>query len=107
MEIQVRTDRALKGGQDLAAFVGYELVAGLGACAVRVLSALVELSEDTPEHGPSRLRCHLEVRPRDHEPVIVSRLAVSGDAAIRGAVEDMRNVLERMFSRIDGRIGHG
>jgi hypothetical protein len=107
VEIQVRTDRALKGGQDLAAFVGYELVAGLGTCAERVLSALVELTEDPSGDDPSRLRCQLEVWPRDHAPVIVSRLAANGDAAVRGAVEDMRHVLERMFRRIDGRIGHG
>ena len=107
MEIQVLTDRALRGGQDLAAFVGYELLAGLGASADRVLRALVELSEDTSEQGPSRLRCQLEVWPQDHAPVIVSRLAANGDAAVRGAVEDMRHVLERMFRRIDGRIGHG
>lgn len=107
MEIQVRTDRALRDGQELATFVGYELVAGLGACATRVLSALVELSEDGTTSSPSRLRCQLEVWPLDHAPVAVSRLAATGDAAVRGAVEDMRHVLERMFRRIDGHSGPG
>jgi hypothetical protein len=108
MEIQVRTDRALRGGHELATFVGYEIVAGLGACAIRVMSALVELTEDSPTaHGPARLRCKLEVRPHGHAPVVVSRLASSGDAAVRGAVEDMRHVLERMFRRIDGHTGPG
>ncbi len=106
MEIQVRTDRALRGGHELATFVGYEVVAGLGACAVRVISALVELTEDqATTDRPAVLRCQLEVRPHGHAPVIVSRLAADGDAAVRGAVEDMRNVLERMFRRIDGHTG--
>jgi len=106
MEIQVSTDRALRGGRELAAFVGYEIVAGLGACADRVISALVELTEDRPTtDSPARLRCQLEVRPHGHAPVIVSRLASDGDTAVRGAVEDMRHVLERMFRRIDGRTG--
>jgi hypothetical protein len=108
MEIQVSTDRALKGGRELAAFVGYEVVAGLGAVADRVISALVELTEDeSTEEGSSRLRCQLEVRPRGHAPVVVARFAATGDTAVRGAVEDMRRVLERMFNRIDGHTGPG
>jgi len=106
MEIQVRTDRALRGGHELATFVGYEIVAGLGACAARVISALVELTEDrATAQGPAGLRCQLEVRPHGHAPVVVSRMAADGDAAVRGAVEDMRHVLERMFRRIDGHTG--
>jgi len=35
--------------------------------------------------------------------VMVTRLAATGDAAVHGAVDDMRRVLERMFHRIDGR----
>jgi hypothetical protein len=106
MEIQVSTDRALRGGRELAAFVGYEIVAGLGAFADRVISAMVELTEDqSPAEGSTRLRCQLEVRPRGHASVVVSRFAATGDTAVRGAVEDMRHVLERMFNRIDGHTG--
>jgi hypothetical protein len=108
MEIQVSTDRALRGGRELAAFVGYEIVAGLGSFADRVTSALVELTEDKPApEGSTRLRCQLEVRPLGHAPIVVSRLAATGDTAVRGAVQDLSHVLERMFSRIDGHAGPG
>jgi len=104
MEVQVRTDRHVPGGRELASFVGYELLAGLGACAARVACAYVQVSlvgrPCDREHG---MRCELEVRPRDHAPVMVTRLAATGDAAVHGAVDDMRRVLERMFHRIDGR----
>lgn len=103
MEIKVRTDRAMRDGQQLASFVGYEVVAGLGACAARVASALVELTEETTDaaRGKPVLRCQLEVWPLGHAPVVVSRLASTGEAAVSGAVADMRHVLERMFRRID------
>ena len=103
MEIQVRTDRALAAGPELASFVGYEIVAGLGACTARVVSAFVELTQDTSSvRRPGVLCCQLEVRPHGHAPVVVSRFAGDGDAAVRGAVADMRHLLERMFRRIDG-----
>lgn len=106
MEIKVRTDRAVRNGQELASFVGYEVVAGLGSCATRVASALVEITDETTSTVPG-LRCQLEVWPLGHAPVIVSRLAATGEAAVSGAVEDMRHVLERMFRRLDGRPRRG
>jgi hypothetical protein len=104
MEIEVCTDRSVRETGDLASFAGYEVLAGLGPCADRVASARVELSvASTAERGRTRLRCQFEVRPLGHAPLAVSRLAATGDAAVRGAVDDMRHVLERMFRRIDGR----
>jgi hypothetical protein len=104
MDIVVRADRQVHDTGDLASFVGYEVLAGLGPCADRVASARVELSvARAAERGHTRLRCQFEVRPEDHAPLAVSRLASTGDAAVRGAVDDMRHVLERMFRRIDSR----
>jgi hypothetical protein len=104
MDIEVRTDRSVEERGDLSRFVGYEVLAGLGPCADRVASAQVELTvASTAERGRTRLRCQFEVRPLGHPPLTVSRLAATGDAAVRGAVDDMRHVLERMFRRIDSR----
>jgi len=104
MEIQLRTDRHLRGVEELASFVGFEVVTGLGPCAARVASAHVHLTaESGARTGPPELRCLLEVRPRGHAPLAVTHRAPTNDAAIRGAVDDMRGVLERMFRRIDGR----
>lgn len=104
MEIQVRTDRRLLDVEELVAFIGLEVVAGLGPCARRVLSAQVHLIADqVAPHGQPDLRCLLEVCPRDHLPLAVTHRAPTRDAAIRGAIGDMRDVLERMFRRIDAR----
>ena len=109
MEIQVWADKDLRNSRELASFVGYEIVAGLGSCATRVASALVELTDETAERarGTTSLRCLLEVWPLGHAPVVVSRLSATGEGAVRGAVDDMRHVLERMFSRMDAPDGHG
>lgn len=104
MEIQVQTDRHIRGKEELISFIGTEVVAGLGACAERVMSVHVYLTaESVAPKGTADLRCLLEVRPRGHAPLAVTHRAPTKDAAVRGAVADMREVLERMFSRIDGR----
>lgn len=103
MEIQVRTDRQLRSGDELASFVGLELLAGLGPCAGRVLAASVHLSTDWNAHDGPALRCLLEVRPLGHAPLAVTHHARTHDDAVRAAAGDMRGLLERMFRRIDAR----
>jgi hypothetical protein len=104
MEIQVHTDRHVRGDEVLIAFVTSEVVTGLGACAGRVMSAHVHLTADSVTRtGSPDLRCMLEARPRGHSPLAVTHCASTKDAAVRGAVADMRSVLERMFQRIDAR----
>lgn len=102
MEILVGTDRDVPGRDELIAFVGFEVVAGLGPCASRVSNVHVHLSaEGGGRIGRASLRCRLEVRPDGHEPLAVMHRALNRDDAVRGAVGDMRGVLERMFRRID------
>jgi hypothetical protein len=103
VEIQVRTDQQLRTGDELAAFVGFELLAGLGPCAGRVLSACVHLTTDWSAHDGPVLRCVLEVNPLGHAPLVVTHRAPSREVAVQAAVGDMRGLLERMFRRIDAR----
>lgn len=104
MEIQVRTDRHVRGDETLIEFVAAEIVKGLGPCGARVTSAHVHLTADSVARpGSPDLRCLLEVRPRGHAPLAVIHGASTKDAAVRGAAADMRGVLERMFQRIDAR----
>ena len=105
MQIQVQTDHDVGGNDELTSFVGFEVLAGLGACAARVTSACAVLTTDSTRHpGPPALRGVLEVRPTGHAPLAVTRRAATTDAAVRAAVGDMRGLLERMFRRMDGRV---
>jgi hypothetical protein len=103
MDIQVRTDHHVRGKDELISFVMYEVLAGLGPCAHRVTTAHVHLSlENAAATEPKALRCLLEVRPSGHAPLAVMHRATTKDDAVRGAVSDMRGVLERIFARLDG-----
>jgi len=103
MEIQVHTDRHVAGDQGLSSFVTSEVVTGLGPCAARVMSVHVHLTEESgARKGAPDLRCLVEARPSGHAPLAVTHRASTKDAAVRGAVSDMREVLERMFRRLDG-----
>jgi hypothetical protein len=103
MEIQVHTDRHVRAAEELISYIGSEVLTGLGPCAERVMSAHIHLTaENDVRRGPTDLRCMLEMRPRGHAPLAVIHRASTRDAAIRGAINDMRGILERIFSRIDG-----
>ncbi len=104
MEIQVHTDRHVSGDEEFISFVASEVVNGLGPCARRVMGVHVHLAADriTRLSAPE-LRCLIEARPRAHASVVVTHRAATKDAAVRGAVADLRNVLERMFARMDSR----
>jgi hypothetical protein len=104
VEIQVRTDRCIRSGEELASFVGFEMLSGLGPCAGRVLSACVHLTPDWSTHDGRRVvRCLLEVHPAGHAPLAVTHRAPRYDDAVRGSIGDLRGLLERMFRRIDAR----
>jgi hypothetical protein len=104
LEILVGTDHRVPGRDELISFVGFEIVAGLGPCASRVSNVHVHLAaESCGWSGPAILRCRLELRPEGHEPLAVMHRALNMDDAVRGAVGDMRGILERMFRRIDAR----
>lgn len=103
MEIQVRTDQHVKGEEELISYVMSEVLAGLGPCVPRLMTAHVHLSaENGAGRGPMALRCRLEVRPSGHAPLSVMHRASTKDDAVRGAVGDMRGILERIFARLDG-----
>jgi hypothetical protein len=101
VEILMRTDHRIPSQDAWFSFVGFEVLAGLGPCASRVTSAQVNLSAENDGRAGPTLRCRLEVLPEGHAPLAVMHQAPTDDEAVRGAVGDMRAVLERMFRRID------
>ncbi len=104
MDVQVRSDYHVKADEVLISYVKDQVLAGLTPYAGRLMSAKVHLSADTVNHtGPVDIRCLVEVRPTGHEPVVVIHHAHTKQAAIRGGVEDMREILHRLFGRMDQR----
>jgi hypothetical protein len=106
MDVEVRTDYHVDGDQALIGYVAEEVAGGLESYARRITSVQVHLGEESgARKGPPELRCALEVRLSGHEPVAVTHRATTKDLAVRGAVSDMRLVLERMLGRLDQRHG--
>jgi len=104
MQIQVRTDYHVDGDEALIAFVEEQVTAGLAPYADRIMSVQVHLSaESGARKGPADLACMIEVRPTRRGPVVVRRHAVTKDGGIRAAVDGMREVLGRLFGRVDQR----
>ena len=104
MQIQVRTDYHVDGDDELIAYVEEQVTAGLAPYAERITSVQVHLSaESGARKGPADLACMIEVRPTRRGPVVVRRHAATKDGGIHAAVDGMREVLARLFGRLDER----
>ncbi len=104
MQVQVRTDHHVDGDEKLIAFVEEQVVAGLAPYADRIMSVQVHLSSESgARRGPADLACMIEVRATRRGPVVVRRHAVTKDGGVHAAVDAMREVLSRLFGRLEDR----
>jgi hypothetical protein len=104
MDVQVRTDYHVAGDEGLIGYVTQEVSSGLASFERKITSVQVHLSEESgARKGPHELRCVIEVRLTRHAPVAVTHKASTKDLVVRGAVTDMRTLLDRLYDRLDSR----
>ncbi|VVJ21811.1 Ribosome-associated inhibitor A [Amycolatopsis camponoti] len=104
MQIQISTDRAVAGGEELLRHFEGELAATLSRFSDHITRLEVHFSEESATDGPDR-RCVLEARPVGRRTVAVSHHAGSVAEACRGAVHKLESVLEGVYGRTDHHKG--
>jgi hypothetical protein len=98
MHVEVSTDT--RTAADIAS-VTAAVEAGLSHYKKRLTRVEVHLSDvNGPKGGPD-CRCALEARAAGRQPVAVTNDADTPDAAVKGAVEKMRRMLQTTFGRED------
>jgi hypothetical protein len=106
VQIEVTTDRAVEGGDELIHEVEAEVGAALSRFSERLTRVEVHLGdENADKHGAADKRCTLEARPAGQPPVAVTHHAETSAEALRGALRKLQNLIESKFGRMDDRKG--
>ncbi|MEW2502456.1 HPF/RaiA family ribosome-associated protein [Amycolatopsis sp. CA-161197] len=103
MQIQISTDRNLRGGADVIQGFEADLESKLARFSDRLTRVDVHLSDEMGGGTDGEdLRCVIEAFPAAREPVVVTNRAGSVHDAFNGAVSRIEHVLAGLF----GRTGH-
>lgn len=104
MQIQVNTDNTISGREDVVRFVESVLQSKLGAIADPITRVEVHLKdENATKHGPDDKRCMVEARLEGRQPVSATHSADNLKSAVTGAVDKLRNVLDRELGKLRAR----
>ncbi|HSA93584.1 MAG TPA: HPF/RaiA family ribosome-associated protein [Terriglobales bacterium] len=102
VKIQINSDSSVSVDEELSRSVKAEVGNGLSRFEQRITRVEVHLSDvNGPKFGTRDLRCLIEARPANHEPVTASNQAATLDEAVRGATGQLHRLLETLFGRME------
>ena len=102
MQIQINTDRNIKGNEALAAQVRDVVESALSRISDRITRVEVHLSD---ESGLNDKRCMMEARLKGLKPIAVTQLAVTVDQAVTGAAGKLVRLIENTLARLRDQKG--
>ena len=106
MNIEVRTDKNIQGGERLISYVRAELMKEFQRYSERITHFLVHISDENGEKsGDNDKRCMIEARPAGLKPVAVTHKAATVDASIHGAIDKLKRSLEHLYEKKDHHRG--
>ena len=100
MQIQVNTDNTIAGREDVVRFVETVLDSKLGPVSGQITRIEVHLQDQNADKsGPDDKRCMVEARLEGRQPVTATNTADTIQSAVTGAVDKMRNILDRELGK--------
>jgi ribosome-associated translation inhibitor RaiA len=106
MQIQIQTDRNLKGGQPLEASVRASVEDALKHFSAQISRVEVHLADENADKlGRDDKRCMMEARVQGHAALAVTHHAATVGQAIDGAAERLVHLLEHTLGRLRGHRG--
>ena len=100
MHIQVNTDNNIAGREDVVRFVEGVLESKLGPVSGAITRIEVHLQDQNADKsGPDDKRCMVEARLQGRQPVSATDTADNLQSAVTGAVDKLRNVLDRAIGK--------
>lgn len=104
MHIQVNTDNTISGREDVVRFVEEVITSKLNAVSGSITRIEVHLQDQNADKsGPDDKRCMVEARLEGRQPVTATNTADTLQSAITGAVDKMRNLLDRELGKARAR----
>ena len=100
MNIEIRTDKNIHGGERLISYVRAELTQEFQRYSERITHFSVHISDENGEKsGDHDKRCMIEARPAGLKPVAVTHKAANVDASIHGAIDKLKRSLEHSLEK--------
>ena len=100
MNIEIRTDKNIHGGERLISYVRAELMQAFQRYSERITHFSVHISDENGEKsGDHDKRCMIEARPAGLKPVAVTHKAATVDASIHGAIDKLKRSLEHLYEK--------
>lgn len=103
MQVQVHTNQ-IEGSARLQEWVSSAVLDKLDHFDELLTRVVVHLSDDNAHKaGADDKRCHIEARPKGHQPISVTHKAEGMGIAVDGAAEKMRHALEHLTGRLEAK----
>lgn len=101
MQIQVRHDDTIRGGDRLTELTASTIEAGLSAFAEHITTVEVHFADENGKKiGGDDIRCSIEVRFEGRKPVGVTHHASDLEVALESATDKMARMLDHQLGRI-------
>ncbi|WP_031527419.1 HPF/RaiA family ribosome-associated protein [Dyadobacter crusticola] len=100
MTIQFNTDKNITGNEETAAPLVEFLNNDLARFSKHITRLEVHLSDENGhKEGQDDIRCMIEARLEGRQPLAVTNDADSGELAVKGASDKLKNALETIIGR--------
>lgn len=104
MQVQVHTNQ-IEGSARLQEWVSSAVLDKLDHFDEFLTRVVVHISdENAHKAGADDKRCHIEARPKGHQPISVTHKSEEMGIAVDGAVEKMRHALEHLAGRLENKV---
>lgn len=104
MQVQVHTNQ-IEGSARLQEWVSSAVLDKLDHFGELLTRVVVHISdENAHKAGADDKRCHIEARPKGHQPISVTHKAEGMGIAVDGAAEKMRHALEHLIGRLEAKV---
>ncbi|PSJ17730.1 HPF/RaiA family ribosome-associated protein [Nitrosomonas supralitoralis] len=104
MQIQINTDRNIEGHEEFSQQVKTKIEGVLNRFSAHVTRVEVHISDENSDKGGiNDKRCLMEARLEGRQPIAVTHQAENLDAAVQGAVDKLKKVIESTLGKLDNR----
>ncbi len=101
MQIQINTDRNIKGHETFTSKISGEVESALSRFSKHITRLEVHLSDENGEKkGLDDKRCVIEARLERRQPIAVTHQADTLDKAVEGAVAKVIKLIENTLDRL-------
>ncbi|AMB84409.1 ribosomal subunit interface protein [Pseudomonas agarici] len=104
MQIQVNSDNHIQGSLRLKEWVRTTIESALERYEQDLTRVEIHLKDENGDKpGPHDMRCQIEARPKNHQPISVTHKADTLEQAIDGAAIKLERALEHLFGKLQAK----